>query len=61
VYKNHGMGIATARSNNDTYIIDPILIEYYISCSLTLGLNNWVNAFMNIKILEADYCALNGI
>jgi predicted Na+-dependent transporter len=68
--QNLGMGIAIAKNNNDTSMIDPILIEYYkviqlyffiklnvnikISCSLTLCLNNWVNAFMNIKILEAD-------
>lgn len=64
------MSIAIAKSNNDTSMIDPILIDYYkviqlyfniklnviikISCFLTLCLNNWANAFMNIKILEAD-------
>lgn len=44
MYKNHGMSIAIAKSNNDTSMIDPILIDYKV-----------IQLYFNIKLNKCDY------
>lgn len=43
--QNHGMSIAMAKSNNDTSLIDPILIDYY----------KVIQLYFNIKLNKFDY------